>query len=180
MRDYENPVHVPRLALKIFSVGLFSAFIVAPLIAALRSGNPGNLIALVGGGLALIGFIICSMYLYRLVIWFVFAFYWYIAAAVGVFLFLLSLTYISNIVSMPTLPDTMNIDPVINGLIILGAVVGLVVLYLVFRFPRKEKLVRPTPAPVTTTAAPPQQKQILNTAQQLASRKKDLGLDNDI
>lgn len=172
----DDPMHVPRSPLKLFTAGMVAAFIIAPLVAALRSGNPGNLIALVGGGLAVVGCVICSMYLYRLVLWFVFAFYWYIAAVFSVFLLILSLVYMSNLVAMPALPDTMNIDPVTNGLIVAGAVVGLVVIYFVFKPQRK------TPPPSSAPAAPPKvssKQKILNTAQELAAQKNDFGFDED-
>lgn len=181
MRDYENPVHVPPMALKILSLGLIAAFIVAPLVAALRSGNPGNLLVLIGAGLALVGLVIGMMFIYRLVLWFIFAFYWYIAAISGIVLFLLSLIYISDVLPMPTLPDTTNVSPLINVLILGGVVFGIVALYLVFRSggAKQSTKAQPPPSVATPPPAPSKQKRILDTAQQIASRRRDLGLDKD-
>ncbi len=176
----DDPMYVPPLPLKILTLGLITAFIGAPIIAALRSGSPGNLIALTGAGFALVGFIICSLFLQRLVLWFIFTFYWYIAAIGGGLLFLLGLIYISNITPMPPLPDTMNISPVANGLIVAGAMIGIVVLYFVFRPKRKVKAVQLKSPPAATPPSPPKQKQILDTAQQIASQKNDYDFEEDI
>jgi len=179
MRDYEDPVHVPPLALKIFTAGLITFFIITPIIIALRTGYIGNLVAGLSLGLAAVGLVIGGMFIQRLILWFIFAFYWYIAACIGVGLLMLSLAIMGNFVTMPTLPSAANASPLMNIGMIGGIALGLGALYLIFRRGGINQSVVVQPAvPVTPPPAPTPQKRILDTAQQIASRKHDLGIDD--
>lgn len=177
MRDYEDPVHVPPLALKIFTGGLIAFFILTPFVVDIRHGYIGNVVSHISLGLAAIGIIIGFMFIWRLVIWFIFAFYWYLAAVVGIFLFMMSLAFVADLAEMPNLPDTSAVSPVVNVGIVGCLILGIGTLYLIFRRGGITQQIVPQPIPTTPPITAPQ-KSILDTAQQLAARKKNLGIDD--
>lgn len=180
MRDYEDPVHVPPLALKIFTAGLVAAFIIAPLVLTLRAGYIGNLPYTLASGFAALGYILGAMFIHRLVLWFVFAFYWYLAAFGGFLLFVVALALIAGLVDLPQAPLVLSPSTPLNIAVVAGVILGVFALYLIFRPGGIQgRQLQPAEPPTPPPAQPPNpQKRILNTAQQIASRRKDLGLDD--
>ncbi len=173
----DDPISIPPFPLKIVTSCLIALLLVAPVVGLIVLGNPGALPIVIMAGFTLIGLTLGLMFLHRIILWIYFRFYWYLMAALYVAVVVFGF-YVA--VSSAPSPDVSHLDTLpawAKILLVPGACVGLVAIILAFRhhLPPVVQVFNPPP----TQPPPAPQKQILNTAQQIATRKKDLGLDDD-
>jgi hypothetical protein len=176
MRDYENPIYVPRLPLKIIACAYILWFVVVPSVVLIRSGQLQGLPVFIAGGLTLTGMGLGALFVHRLILWFHYTFFWYITAAFAVGSGLCAGSIAVGLFTLPPIPSvplSPTLQAIVQTLIIPGAIVGIVILVLVFRprpRPAAPQPVAPAPVP-TATPAP------VDPAAAIRERRRKLGLD---
>lgn len=175
----DNPTSVPPLPIKIIATALFILFVVLPITGLFISGSVASIPLMASGGLTIIGLMLGLMFIQRIIIWIYYRFYWYILAAVYVVLVVVGFDFIMGSAASTQLRFIDSFPLLSKSLMIPGAFVGVVALVIVFRHgaPKEPKDISPQ-SPQSPTKPAPRQKQILDTAQQIASRKRDLGIDD--
>lgn len=175
----DSPTTIPPVPLKIIAASLVMLFVVAPVLAVVKSGQVGSIPTVIAGGLTLAVLILGLMFLHRILLWIHYRFYWYVAAVFCAILFMGGLILVVNMNSS-TQFVILNTTPTwIASLFIPGAIIGIIAIVWIFRRDRSPKPISPnSPAPVPAPPPVPKQEQILSTAQQIAARKKGLGLDD--
>jgi len=177
---HDSPTSMPPTPLKIVTAGLIMLFVIVPLVALLKSGRLGSAPLLVAGGLTCVVAMLGLMFLHRIVLWIHYRFYWYVMAASYAILFMVAIV---GVVGFVTEKQVAVVDTIPNwaaSVLIPSGLISLIIIALVFRYGRitKTSSAITNPAPPTPAPSAPQQKQILSAAQQIAARKKDLGIDD--
>lgn len=178
----DDPTTVPPLPLKIVTAALIALFVVLPTGRVILQSNFASIPLMVAGGLSFVGLILGLMFLHRIILWIHYRFYWYIMAAFYTLLAVTAAIFFRPLFTPLQIGGLSSMSLIGQSLLIPGAIVGIVAIVLAFRHGRLptpanvEQPVVPTPPPISV---PPPQKRILDSAQQIAARKKDLGLDDD-
>lgn len=181
----DDPVSVPPLPLKIVTAALIALFVVLPTGRVILQSDFASVPLMVAGGLSFVGLILGLMFLHRIILWIHYRFYWYIMAAFYTLLAVTAAIFFRPLFTPLQIGGLSSMSLVGQSLLIPGAIVGIVAIVLAFRHGRlpspvdTEQPTTLTPPAPTPTPAPNPQKHILDTAQQIASRKKGLGLDDD-
>lgn len=178
---HDDPTSIPPLPLKITASALVALFIILPIVSLILMGELGSIPVIVLGGLTFVGFMLGLMFVHRIILWIHYRFYWYVMAA-----WYVVLAVFAYIVIVPTITPlqiaTVNRLPLWGqSLLVPGAIVGIVALVLVFRhgrLPSPPNNAPPIPTGVNPPPAPNKPTQMLSTAQQIAARKSNLGIDD--
>lgn len=176
----DSPTAIPPTPLKIVTAGLVMLFVGVPIFALIKSGRLGSVPLVTACGFTFVVIGLGLMFLHRILLWIYYRFYWYVMAVVYAILFMIAVVAVVTLITDKQLAAVDNVPAWTASLFIPGAIVALIVIVLVFRYGRtpRASASKPAPAPVVPTPAPPPQKQILNTAQQIAARKSNLGLND--
>jgi len=177
----DNPTTIPSVPLKIITASLVMLLVVLPVLAVVKSGQVGSIPTVIAGGLTFAVITLGLMFLHRIILWIHYRFYWYVTAVLFAILFMIGLIFVVNMTSSTQIA-VLNTTPAwVVTIFIPGAIIGIIAIVLVFRRGRSPTpaQVKPvSPSPVAPLPPAPREKQILDTAQQIAARKKDLGLDD--
>lgn len=173
MRDYENPTHIPSLPLKIIACSYILWFVVIPVIALARTGRFTDLPMYIALGLTLSGIGLGLLFIHRLILWFHYAFYWYIAAVAGVILMFCAGTVIVGVFSLPTIP-AVSLPDSLQIFLIPGAIMGgAALIYVLLR----RRPAAPTTITQPVATPPPPQPVPYNSDKAIEERRRKLGLD---
>lgn len=164
-----NPTWIPSTPLKIITVTLLALFVIVPVVVLITHGELGSIPLYVAGGFTLVAFMLAVMFLQRLFLWVYVQFYWYIMAALFFPLLICVITALIPVLTTDQITMVNQLPVWGKSLFVPGALVGIAAIVLVFRRGKR------SPAPVEVPQSPsPKPTTILDTAQQLADRKKSL------